>query len=395
MKYKKMTVTILVLMTIACGFLVMMPHVDEERAKRTAAAGESGDGIAAGESGQDGTSAENGDVRDAVSEPEVQTELIFDIQYDKYLIPEPYTYEVGQELRYFHFEEMLAAVLDVEKAYENGLWQQREMHSATGIDIDGTLQNDESTIDKLGYIDNYKNRNGWAPYWNGKAQDSEGTYRYASAPGYLTSDMAGSEFIYILDGTLVKILEDNEDFTKVQVVYTGKEYYVPSKYIDTGDCITDFSKAVVVDRANQNIATFEKVPARDKATTGRENDWVIRSYSLATTGKEGKYHQPTPLGYYFAIEKKYTFYYLKDGTNVIEGYAPYAVRFTSGAYIHGVATAYKYAADGSKIDAGFQEYSKTIGTVPLSHECVRNYTSHAKFMYDWYEHGKTVVIVIE
>jgi len=41
------------------------------------------------------------------------------------------------------------------------------------------------------------------------------------------------------------------------------------------------------------------------------------------------------------------------------------------------------------------EYSSTIGTTPRSHKCVRNYTSHAKYLWDWSEIGKTAVIVIE
>ena len=135
--------------------------------------------------------------------------------------------------------------------------------------------------------------------------------------------------------------------------------------------------------------------AMPAAFPGGRAEWKIVSYSLATTGKSGKYHQPTPLGYYYAIEKKPRFYYLKDGTNDIEGYAPYAIRFTAGAYVHGVAVPYEYTDDGVRVDPGIREFSNSIGTVPLSHKCVRNYTSHAKFLYDWYEHGKTIVIVIE
>ncbi|WP_442879796.1 L,D-transpeptidase family protein, partial [Cetobacterium sp.] len=37
----------------------------------------------------------------------------------------------------------------------------------------------------------------------------------------------------------------------------------------------------------------------------------------------------------------------------------------------------------------------TLGTVPRSHMCVRNATSHAKYVYGWAQVGKGLVFVIE
>ncbi len=79
--------------------------------------------------------------------------------------------------------------------------------------------------------------------------------------------------------------------------------------------------------------------------------------------------------------------YLKDGTDEKGGFAPYACRFTGGAYLHGVPVNYP--------DNKLIEYSWTLGTTPRSHMCVRNATSHAKFMYDWAEVEKTLVIVFD
>jgi len=63
-------------------------------------------------------------------------------------------------------------------------------------------------------------------------------------------------------------------------------------------------------------------------------------------------------------------YYVKDGTSEIAGYAPYASRFTNGAYIHGVPVQYPHK--------NIIEYSPSLGTTPRSHMCVRNASSHAK-----------------
>ncbi|WP_312093183.1 L,D-transpeptidase [Aminipila sp.] len=290
-------------------------------------------------------------------EEEQPLEYGFNLKYSKYLIEAPYTYTVNGEERCFQFDLMRQKINEAEQTIKKY---------------------------RLTYIDNYKNRNGMAPKYQGEEIDRFGNERSAAAPAYENINNL-EELIYIVDGTLVEILEEDADYTLIKVVGNDTEYSVPSQYIASDDCLEELKKVIIVDRTNQNIATFEK----------EDGAWNITSYSKATTGKEGKYHQLTPLGFYYAIEKKPKFYYVKDGTDLIEGYAPYAVRFTAGAYTHGVATAYKYAEDGTKIDPGIKEFSSSIGTVPLSHKCVRNYTSHAKFIYDWYEHGKTIVIVIE
>ncbi|MGI6733717.1 MAG: L,D-transpeptidase family protein [Anaerovoracaceae bacterium] len=236
----------------------------------------------------------------------------------------------------------------------------------------------------LTYISNYQNRNGYAPLYKGQAVDGEGNRRSQSAPGYPSlSDM--SNFLYLGDGTLVRYHFPSGDYARVEVVASGERYYVPKKFIPKDHRIHDLKKVIVIDVTNQNEAVYEKI----------EGTWTLISYTQATTGKIGRYSQPTPTGFYFAMESRSYFRYYEDGTTRIQGYAPYAIRFAGGAYIHGVPVNYKYLADGTQITPPTQEYSKTIGTVPLSHKCVRNYTSHAKFLYDWFTPGETVVIVID
>ncbi len=259
--------------------------------------------------------------------------------------------------RIFQFDKMKEAVLKAEKANDEG---------------------------QLTYINNYHNLNGYAPLYQGKELDRSGNRRSQSAPGYSNlSDL--SEFSYLEDGTLVKVLSSGDQYTKISLVKDDAEFYVPNKYIATPAVIRTIKKAIIIDRANQNEIVFERI----------DKDWKVISYTLATTGKVGTYHQPTPLGYFYGIEKRERFYFYKDGTTKIQGYAPYVIRFAGGAYIHGVSVNYKYKEDGTRIDPGKIEYSKTLGTMPLSHKCVRNYTSHAKFLYDWYTPGEVIVIVLE
>ncbi|MDD2190370.1 MAG: L,D-transpeptidase family protein [Eubacteriales bacterium] len=260
-------------------------------------------------------------------------------------------------IRVFQFDKMHEAILKAEKSSNEG---------------------------PLTYINNYHNVKGYAPRYHEGELDKKGNRRSQSAPGYF--DISNlSEFDYIGDGTLVRVLSTGPQYTGVSLVKDENVYLVPNKYVADQAPITTINKAIVIDRINQNEAVFEKI--------GQE--WKVISYTLATTGKVGKYHQLTPLGYFYAIEKRERFYYYEDGTARIQGYAPYVIRFAGGAYVHGVPIDYKYDAEGNRIDPGKVEYSRSIGTVPLSHKCVRNYTSHAKFLYDLYAPGEVIVIVIE
>ncbi len=233
------------------------------------------------------------------------------------------------------------------------------------------------------YVDNYKNRKGYAPLYKGGTYDAYGVRRTQSAPGYLNlSDR--TNFIYIEDGSLIRLLSSNETHYQVLVLKNNIKCWVPKKYVSSSKRLDELKKVVIIDRYNQNEGVFEKI----------DNQWVLVSYTLATTGAKAKHKIETPLGYYFALETRKKFLYLDDETKEIAGYAPYAVRFTGGSYIHGVPVNYKIKEE-KRIDPGHIEYTSTIGTVPLSHRCVRNYTSHAKFLYNWVEIRKTIVIIIE
>lgn len=233
------------------------------------------------------------------------------------------------------------------------------------------------------YITNYKNSLGTAPLYKGSTKDKFGIQRYQSAPAYYEPNL-GSEFRYFSDGTIISVIEETEGFYKVRALSFEGEYYVPKKYVSFRESIETLTKVIVVDRKNQNEGVFELI----------EGKWNLISYTYATTGENARYKLPTDLGYFMAIEKVSRFLYLSDTTKQVAGYAPYGIRFNGGAYIHGVPVDY-IIKNGKRVDPGMQEYSYTIGTVPKSHKCIRNYTSHAKFLYDWIEIGKSIVIVIE
>jgi predicted small lipoprotein YifL len=235
----------------------------------------------------------------------------------------------------------------------------------------------------LQFISNYKNQNGAPPKKGEAAVDEHGYRVYHSAPAYTQAD-TGSDFRYIPDGMLVRIIGESGDFYRINVPTFGGDYYVPKRYIDPNSALSRLNHVVVVDRTNQNQAAFEVT----------DNGLNLVSYTLSTTGFPGEHSFETTLGSYKAIEKKDRFEYLKSNTPDVAGYAPFAIRFTGGAYIHGVPVAYE-EKNSEKVDPGTTEYLHTIGTFPRSNMCVRNYTSHAKFLYDWMDNQNGAIIVIE
>ncbi|MBK1442091.1 L,D-transpeptidase [Parapedobacter sp. ISTM3] len=253
--------------------------------------------------------------------------------------------------------------------------------------------------EKLAYVDNfqrgnkqyavlqnYKNRNGEAPVVANyvrnaykRVSDTLGTERYQSVPLYREGN-SDVPIIYGRDGSLVELLSsDTIPMVKITGISFEGTWEVPKRYVKViGDTVT-FHHVIVVDVTNQNICTIER---------SEEASWRILSMNPATSGvHKPPYSMETPVGIFVLQEKKPKMLYLKDGTKTIQGYAPHASRFTNGGYIHGVPTQHP--------DASIIEYSATLGTVPRSHMCVRNASSHAKFIYDWAKTFQSLIIVID
>ena len=266
------------------------------------------------------------------------------------------------------------------------------IHSSTGVtrtfQFDKMLEalrdlQQQVAEEKLHHISNYKNVNGAPPTKGEGATDEFGMRIYQSAPGYLQPDTQ-ADFRYVPDGMLVRILEESGEFYRTRVESFDQELYVPKKYIDPNTALSEFTQAIVVDRNQQNQASFEL----------SENEIRMVSYTLSTTGLKGQSSFETPLGFYKTLEKKDRFQYLKKDSGDIAGYAPYATRFSGGAYIHGVPVSYE-EKNGELVDPGITEYLQTIGTFPRSQMCVRNFSSHAEFLYNWIKPANGAVIVIE
>jgi hypothetical protein len=255
-----------------------------------------------------------------------------------------------------------------------------------------------------------RSHKGYAPFYKGKyKEDDRQVLRYQSAPGYFEAS-TDADFRYLQDGRLLRIDGYDDDFYHVTTFDTKEKYYVPKKYVSFDRQLVNLTQIIVVNLTNQNEIVFEK----------NDDQWSVISYAYATSGTLTEHKEPTDPGVYKAILKKDQFLYLDDETKEIAGYAPYAIRFNGGAFIHGFPVNFRLIKEevvlqeeildeeGNVIqekvttekiidreDPGMIEYSSTLGTVPLSHKCIRNTTSHAKFLYDWVRIGEAVVIIEE
>ena len=239
-----------------------------------------------------------------------------------------------------------------------------------------------------GVLQNYRNRNGESPLVREfvrneykMVSDTFGVERYQAVALYLTNDTLQAER-YGRDGTPVKLTSAIDDtlstFHTIEPANGEEQWLVTKKYVKIlGDTIK-FSHAIFVDLTNQNVATLEK--------SGEE--WLVRSMNPVTTGQhKPPYAHKTPVGIYFIQEKKRKMIYNKDGSDEVGGFAPYASRFTCGAYFHGVPSEHPRTSE--------IEYSPSLGTTPRSHMCVRNASSHSKFIYEQMPIWQTAVFVLE
>lgn len=235
-----------------------------------------------------------------------------------------------------------------------------------------------------GILQNRRNINGQAPLVKehvtspyNRPADLYGVEQYQSIPLYNPNDTITPER-YAEDGSLVKLIQNEDHRALVEPVYYDSRWIIPKKYIKEIKDEMIFKKVIFVDRENQNITTLEKVGEK----------WIIRSMDHATTGlHHPPYQHETPLGIFVIQEKKPKMFFYKDGTTTIAGFAPHASRFTNGAYTHGIPVNYPRES--------LIERSGTLGTTPRSHMCVRCATSHAQFIYDWAPIDEALVFVIE
>lgn len=293
------------------------------------------------------------EVRKKISPEQIvlQKELL----YDQHTLTDTYPYkDTTRSFQWEKIKELLALIEN--SAQDNPAW--------------GILQNRKNINGEAPLVKEYR-RNAY-----NRIADTLGVERYQGIPLYAPDDTLTPQR-YAQDGSLVRRIDTAGSFTAVEAVYFPGVWLIPSRYVKPIGTAR-FDKVIFVDRDNENIAALERSGDR----------WLIRSMNPATTGLHNPpYMMETPLGIFVIQEKKSKMIYLVDGSVETGGFAPYASRFSNGGYIHGIPV--------NEPRTQMIEFSPTLGTTPRSHMCVRNATSHAKFIYEWAPAEEGLVVVLE
>jgi hypothetical protein len=280
-----------------------------------------------------------------------------ELLYDQHTLADTFPYNKG--IRYFQFDKMRDRLFVLDSIQrETARW--------------AVLQNNKNIHGQSPLVKKWANDR-----WHSPA-DMNGVERNQSVALYAAGETVPDYYGH--DGSPVKLLGMNGDSTRLRIECFNVPGFweVDAKYVKPIADGMVFTKAVMVDRTNQCIATVEKVGDR----------WLIRSMNPCSTGADiPPYDRPTPTGMFMVQEKKPKMFYTVDGSSVLAGYAPWASRFCNGGYLHGVPVNNPHGA--------IIEFSSTLGTIPRSHMCVRNASSHAKFMYDWAPVDEAVVFVYD
>lgn len=290
------------------------------------------------------------------------SELILDLTYKNHTLPFSYPYEKG--IREFRKDLIIENLISI-------------ANFKTRTISDGT---------SLGVIRNYSNIYGLPlPTENntkdkfGIERDNYGNLRNQGIPLY-SSPYDKFPKKYAKDGELVSLIPTTiEGWSEISFTHSSEVWYVPNKYTKILNN-PDFSKIIVVDIKNQNIMTVE--------SDSNSDNWLIRSMTNSTTGlKRPPFSFSTEPGIFVLQDKVPKMKFLKEGSKTeIEGYAPFATRFSGGGYIHGVPV--------NLPQTEIIESIPTLGTTPRSHKCVRTYSSHAEFIYNWTPSLNSLVIIL-
>ena len=214
-------------------------------------------------------------------------------------------------------------------------------------------------------------------------KDKFGNRSNQSIKGYEKSNKEG-EYINIPDRMLFRVLGEENGMIKIETPMYGGPYYIDKKdnVMQKANITSKVNKFVAIDPESQAEVIFERV--------GNSNKFNVVTYSFVTTGVDNGYSSyETPHGAFLvAFTRPYMLFtgHAREGDTrksagkaglVIAGQADYAVRFSGGAYMHGIPASFG-ASRGTKAYT-----ASKIGTYKESHKCVRHYDDQIKYIVDW------------
>ena len=218
--------------------------------------------------------------------------------------------------------------------------------------------------------------------------DKFGNRSTQSIKAYTNKNLEG-EYINIPDQSLFRKLSETSEYVELETPFYGGPYYIKNnnKFYKKVTLNDKINKYIAVDTSSQSEVAVER--------NIESNKYEVITYSFVTTGKDNGYSSyDTPHGVFMVAHTRTYMMFtrnLKSTENiktipkrllagqdqVVAGEAPYAIRFSGGAYLHGVP-----GPIGASSASKWYTASR-IGTYKESHKCVRHYDDQIKFLFEW------------
>lgn len=234
------------------------------------------------------------------------------------------------------------------------------------------------------YLDSYVSLN---TLTDGK-KDKFGNPANQSIKAYYNNN---KEYINLPDRALFTIESIEGKYINIKTMSYGDEIYkIPISYknrLKKSNITDSVNKFIYIDRHSQTEVVIEK--------NIETQVFNVNTVGYVTTGIEKGVGFVTPYGDFLVAYTKPVMSYASDNITedilnskgevigkkpIIIGDAKNAIRFTGGGYIHGIPSTYE--PKGNR-EARKKVTASKLGTVPLSHKCVRNDDDIVKYIYDW------------
>ncbi len=219
--------------------------------------------------------------------------------------------------------------------------------------------------------------------------DSKGNYANQSVTVY-TSE-ARKKHYNLPDGSLLKVIGETAKYYIITSPYYEEKLYYPKylrRFIKNTNIEDKIKKFIYVSERDQNQITFE---------LDEDNNYIVKLISDVTTGRKSKYGFKTPNGYFLVSIVRPFMKYVdnepkkkldEEGNEIIDkdkkpeiiGEAKIAIRFTGGAYLHGLP----YKLEPKKtIERRKKSVKALLGTYPRSLKCIRNFDEVVEYQSNW------------
>lgn len=201
-----------------------------------------------------------------------------------------------------------------------------------------------------------------------------------------------NKYINLQDRALVFIEREDDKYIYIKTLSYGDDIYKVSKKFKKRFKESKLDKLVnkfiYIDRNSQTQITLER---------NEDNIYNVNAVGYITSGVAGGYGFVTPYGDFLVAYTKPIMKYASDTQTeevldskenvvkkkpVIIGEAKMAIRFSGGGYLHGIPATY-----GDNIEARKKYTESKLGTVELSHKCVRHADDLINYVYDWVNEG--------